>query len=49
MFEYCPLIEKKCGFCTLHKEEHYCGLSKGSNPTGKVKHLKKCPKKGKNV
>ena len=40
-FAFCPIINRKCGFCTIWKDVMYCGIKSGEN---RIQHIKTCPK-----
>ena len=40
MFEYCPIIKRKCPLCAEYKDELYCGQKTGEN---RIRLMKKCP------
>ena len=39
-FAFCPIINRKCGFCTIWKDVMYCGIKSGEN---RIQHIKTCP------
>ena len=40
-YTFCPIINRRCGLCTMWKDTLYCGHKSGEN---RIQYMKTCPK-----